>query len=152
VGGARIDRRHSLTHLQQVVVVPPERAEPVPAAGAPLRGRRRLPPLLALAPPHQQRLPAAVHLAGEARRGQEPGARARGCGREGEDGGGGWGGDRIRSRRRGGREETGAAWWRQHGTGRVVSFPPPLPSNIVHVSDAVRSIASCWGQARAESA
>lgn len=150
VAAARIDETGA-THLQQVVVVPPERAEPVPAAaGAPLRGRLRS-LLLALAPPHQQRLPAAVHLAGEARRGQEPGALARGWGREGEDsggGGGGWGGDRTRSRRRrGGREETGAAWWwRQHGTGRVVPFPSRLPSNIVHLSDAVRSIASCWGR------
>jgi hypothetical protein len=66
------------THLQQVVVVPPDRAEPAPAAGALLRGRRRLRSLLALAPPHQQRLPASVHVAGEARRGQEPGALARG--------------------------------------------------------------------------
>lgn len=78
-GAARIDETGA-AHLQQVVVVPPERAEPVPAAaGAPLRGRRRLRSLLlALAPPHQQRLPAAVHLAGEARRGEEPGALARG--------------------------------------------------------------------------
>lgn len=74
-------------HLTQVVVVPPEREEPVPAAEFPLLRVGRG-PLLGFAPPHEQRLAAgAVHRAGKEGRGRRgPGGWGAG-GREAEDGG-----------------------------------------------------------------